>query len=645
MTKDFDEIEDALTASQDKLVRRMRSRIERIERGYDGAAAVEQVELGEHVRQMLAFRLGSLFVELGRKPWKLLVLPFTIPMAIRDFRISKNRAQQGDGGNCNEDAFDRALFYPTNYPAFEAYCMRDIINGDDLKLQQIVVSGDAEEEKVSRFAARLSQTIVQRYPAASLALTEYSFSIRPSETSALLFSKRLFQQGHLQKSASIVEKWKLKAHHKDDEATMGQLDRFLDMADMFQNSIAVPVSQSRKQILNAGQSIKVGYLLNRSLATDAIGYTYRSQKILKKIAASDTGIEVYPVVSPTYDIETGHHEIDGIGYDHLNAGLLYRGRMSNVIYDMADALVAFCEEHNIQTLVAASNYRTGLVGLIAARKLGIPFVYDVRGFWYLTAASKREGWEATDQRALDEAMEFLVMREADHVLTISGTMRDYIAKHDIDPGKISLFPNACDPLPEKNLETVDAIRGEAAVASGKLITFIGSLTPYEGVDLIIEALYLLRDAGHDITLMIVGDGMEREALVKLAESLGLNESVKFTGRVDGDAVPQYMYASDLLLLPRKPIDVCRVVTPLKIFEYLQSGVPVLASPLPPLQEISDQGASIHFFDGASPRSLALETARILSGNTKTQGKSDYQPPTWQEAADAFTKVTTRLVSD
>ncbi|MFP3361273.1 glycosyltransferase, partial [Planococcus sp. SIMBA_143] len=81
-----------------------------------------------------------------------------------------------------------------------------------------------------------------------------------------------------------------------------------------------------------------------------------------------------------------------------------------------DAYVREAMIEKPEFILAASNYLSALPALIAARRLGVPFVYEMRGFWEVSAASVRPGWEQSDQYRLDRRYEDLVAREADRVV-------------------------------------------------------------------------------------------------------------------------------------------------------------------------------------------------------------------------------------
>ncbi|AUM75732.1 UDP-N-acetylglucosamine 2-epimerase (non-hydrolyzing) [Paracoccus jeotgali] len=95
-------------------------------------------------------------------------------------------------------------------------------------------------------------------------------------------------------------------------------------------------------------------------------------------------------------------------------------------------------------VMAASNYTTAIPALFAARRLGLPFVYEVRGFWELSRASREPGYmDSLDYRAARD-LDGAVAAQADLVFTLNSAMRDDLIGRGVDPGRIALLPNAAD---------------------------------------------------------------------------------------------------------------------------------------------------------------------------------------------------------
>ena len=102
-------------------------------------------------------------------------------------------------------------------------------------------------------------------------------------------------------------------------------------------------------------------------------------------------------------------------------------------------------EERAQFIMAASNYYTSFPAFIAAKRLGLPFFYEVRGFWEITRFSREPEFKYTDRYKYMVNMESYVGKNADHVFTLTEQMKNELINRGVHEKKITLVPNSCDP--------------------------------------------------------------------------------------------------------------------------------------------------------------------------------------------------------
>lgn len=178
--------------------------------------------------------------------------------------------------------------------------------------------------------------------------------------------------------------------------------------------------------------------------------------------------------------------------------------------------------------------------------------------------------------------------------------------------------------------------------------FVGSLKPWHGVDLLIEAFRGVLSADEKAKLLIVGTGPTEEALRQQAAKLG--GAVVFAGGVEHNDVPSYLSAMDVTVAPFRDIEGF-YFSPIKVFEYMAAGRCVVASRLGQIEEVVQDGQRglLCKPDDAEALSEALLTAlRDPALRTRLASVArEYveRHHTWRVAAEKTLGVVTRYVSD
>ncbi len=127
-----------------------------------------------------------------------------------------------------------------------------------------------------------------------------------------------------------------------------------------------------------------------------------------------------------------------------------------------------------------------------------------------------------------------------------------------------------------------------------LAVFVGVLSPYQGIDLLLEHVRSALDAAPDLH-MVLG-GYPEEAYVQRAAELGLGDRITFTGKVDFENTPVLMAAADVAITPKTSATEGNI----KVYNYLACGLPVLAFDTPVNREIlGDLGIYAPLGDGGA----------------------------------------------
>jgi glycosyltransferase involved in cell wall biosynthesis len=335
--------------------------------------------------------------------------------------------------------------------------------------------------------------------------------------------------------------------------------------------------------------------LHNSLPYDSAGYAIRSHAILTEL--NKNAVDVTACTRPGYPADLRKNlkfefdeivsEIDGVVYHRLKSFNVGIGDIeSSYVNSYAQELIKLADENNANIIHAASNYLDGLSAITAARLSGRKSVYEVRGMWHFSRAVREVGYAETDHFKYCHTCEIAAAKGADAVITISGPLKDLLVNEGVDADKISIIPNAVDLHKFQPQELDSALKMDLGLREDTTVVgFVGSLTSYEGVDLIIKAVSSLNLSGYDVCLLVVGKGYAENELKSLQKRIPNPECVKFVGLVPFEEVQRYYSIIDILPFPRKDVDVCRFVPPLKILEAMAMQKNVIVSALPPLLEM------------------------------------------------------------
>lgn len=205
------------------------------------------------------------------------------------------------------------------------------------------------------------------------------------------------------------------------------------------------------------------------------------------------------------------------------------------------------------------------------------------------------------------------LSRADRVVTVSGALRERVIDLGVAPERVVVQHNGVDgqrfTLCDKN-----QARASLGIDTDRpTICYVGRLGEEKGIDILIEALAILKQKGRgDIRLYLVGHGKEEEALRAQAARTGVEDMVVFCGMQLHSAVPNWIAACDVLCLPSR-----REGCPNVVLEALASGRPVVAAGVGGVPEILAQSSG-EIVEPENPAALANGLERALNRSWDSQ---------------------------
>lgn len=359
--------------------------------------------------------------------------------------------------------------------------------------------------------------------------------------------------------------------------------------------------------------MRILHVLDHSLPLHS-GYTFRTRAILK--AQMERGWTVAGVTGPRYHTGDSPFEtLDGIDFHRTKQ----MRRLPPVVGELAE-IAAFArrigdvvERFRPDILHAHSPVIDPLAAMRAAKRYGIPLLYEIRAFWEDAAVGNGTGTEGSAKYRAIRGLETWAARRVDAVAVIcEGLKRDLIAR-GIDAGKIMVSPNGVDlhlfgePAPRDA-----ALAAQLGLDGADTIGFIGSFYDYEGLDDLIAAMPALLAQRPKARLVMVGGGPMEQALRAQAAASSAAHAIHFVGRVPHEQVERYYSLIDLLVYPRKHMRLTDLVTPLKPIEAMAQHRLVAASDVGGHRELIRHGDTGTLFAPDDPAALARSVAGVFA---------------------------------
>lgn len=174
------------------------------------------------------------------------------------------------------------------------------------------------------------------------------------------------------------------------------------------------------------------------------------------------------------------------------------------------------------------------------------------------------------------ALEGKIVRRADHVIVVSDENRERLRAEHGTNRPVAVVPNYVSLRDFEQVEPGPETHAYFQNDRTNLL-YVGGLDSLRGLETVLEGLAVMRAAGFQFNLVIVGSGPSEGPLSRLAEKLGLKESIRFTGQVPQARVGAFIMCTDICLLPLKRTIQTDITDPNKLYQYAYLGKPVLAA--------------------------------------------------------------------
>ncbi len=250
-------------------------------------------------------------------------------------------------------------------------------------------------------------------------------------------------------------------------------------------------------------------------------------------------------------------------------------------------------------LVHAHGYKASILGFFANLFLRKPFLPTCH-LWFWSESSPLK-------YRLMTALEMFLYRFVPVVTVVSQPIKEVLAEKGISPERVTIIRNGVnlDDFPDRKSDGDEDLRRELGLEAGvPLVLNLGRLTEQKAQGDIIKASRILKDKGHKVQFLILGDGELQEELTRQIEALGVENEVRLLGfRADAH---RFLQMVDLFLLPSLDEGL-----PMALLEAMASKVPVLATAVGDIPELFAEGSAGVILPKAAPHKICEELLSLL----------------------------------
>ncbi|HET7221387.1 MAG TPA: glycosyltransferase family 4 protein [Vicinamibacterales bacterium] len=262
--------------------------------------------------------------------------------------------------------------------------------------------------------------------------------------------------------------------------------------------------------------------------------------------------------------------------------------------------------------VIHSHEEAGIIGVLLAALLGVPHLYDMHS----SLPQQLTNFAFTRSRLITRAFEWMerfVVRRSRVVIVICPQLGETVRGIDASVPTV-LIENAPGAGETCGDATGESVRAQLGVnPATPVVLYTGTFEPYQGLDLFFDAARVVARSRPDVRFVLAGGRPEQIEHARAAmHSQGLGNAVLFAGQRPADEIPAFLAAADVLVSPRSQ----GTNTPLKIYQYLRSGRPIVATRLLTHTQVLDD--DVAFLTEATPEGFAAGILRAVDNPARAR---------------------------
>jgi len=218
---------------------------------------------------------------------------------------------------------------------------------------------------------------------------------------------------------------------------------------------------------------------------------------------------------------------------------------------------------------------------------------------------------------------------------------DHLLKLGADPSRIEIFSSGIDLTIFNRKIDGQEMRSKYGIKDYQIVLFfMGWIYHFSGLKEIAVQLAKEKARYENIVLFVVGEGDAYDDMIKIKEKYQLGNQIILTGKQPYNLIPKYIAMSDICILPAYPDEkIMQDIVPIKIFEYMAVGKPIITTHLSGVIREFGEGNGVVYVD--TPEDTLLKSLNLFEGNEVleigTNGHRFIQSKDWFVITENFEK--------
>lgn len=282
-------------------------------------------------------------------------------------------------------------------------------------------------------------------------------------------------------------------------------------------------------------------------------------------------------------------------------------------------------------------------GALVSKIFNIPILLEINDISTLERVRKLR------MKRLAGWFENRIFNSASALITISSYFESHLIERGFPKTKIWVIPNAIDPI-IFNPENISghATRAKYGLNSNIVIGFVGRFEYWHGIDLLISCIPEIRVTNKKVSFLLVGGNNEKDRapIMNYASEKGILDSLIFSGWVSHGAIPSYIAAMDIAVIPNSN----SYGSPMKLFEYMAMGKAVVAPRLGPIEDVMINDQNGIMFEPGDRNSLRDALSDLIENDDKRNkigreaSKTILAKHTWKNNGEKIIEIASSLTS-